>query len=176
MSEPAIRSDAAHSARHEVYVEIQQFLCREADILDDCEYDAWLALMTEDVTYRVTARVIREAGAPRVTYDLVNVDAAGLTRRVRQISNPKLTHAENPPSFTRRYITNLQAVSSAVAGEFGVTTNILIYRQRLESPAGVLYAGKRHDLLRQTAAGFRIAARHVVLDQAAFPGSVTVMF
>jgi 3-phenylpropionate/cinnamic acid dioxygenase small subunit len=157
----------------EAYAEIQQFYYREADLLDERDYQKWFLLLTDTIRYRITAKVIREAGAPGVAYDLVDADLAGMRRRVDQVSNPRLTHAENPPSFTRRFITNLQVVAGA-AGEFATTANVLVYRQRLESPDGVLYVGKRHDMLQRRDGALRIAKRHVVLDQAAFAGSVTV--
>lgn len=74
-------------------------------LLDAHEYQEWLCLSADAIRYRVTARVIREAGASGVQYDLVDADTAGMQRRVDRLSNPKLTYAENPPSFTRRFIT-----------------------------------------------------------------------
>jgi PAH dioxygenase small subunit len=176
MDEVTSPAKAKAPAGHEAYAEIVRFFYQEADLLDAREYQEWIHLLTDDVKYRVTARVIREAGAPGVQYDLVDTDAAGMRRRVDQISNPKLTHAENPPSFTRRFITNIQVLEGSTEHEFLATANVLVYRQRLESPDGVLYVGKRHDVLLQIDGALRIARRHLILDQAAFPGSVTVFF
>jgi PAH dioxygenase small subunit len=161
---------------NDAYVDIQRFLYREADLLDARAYKDWLALLTDDIQYRITARVIREAAASSQDYDVVDEDAAGLKRRVEQIGNPKLTHAENPPSFTRRFVSNLQAVAGDGEDAFLATSNVMLYRQRLESPEGGLYVGRREDLLRRVGSELRLARRHVRLDHAAFPGSVTTLF
>jgi hypothetical protein len=84
-----------------LYIEIQRFLFREAALLDRREYDAWLALTTEDIQYCVTAAVSRDAGANAVDYSIIDENLVGLKSRIDQISNPKLTRAENPPSMTR---------------------------------------------------------------------------
>src|SRR5689334_1056933 len=81
-----------------LYVEIQRFLYREAALLDRREYSAWLALIAEDIHYRVTASVARDAGATPVEYAIVDENLTGLKSRVDQISTPRLTRAENPPS------------------------------------------------------------------------------
>lgn len=158
----------------DAYFDIQCFLFREASLLDQRAYADWLRLLTDDIEYRVAARVIREAGAASADYAILEEDAATLKRRVEQIGNPKLTHAENPPSFTRRFVSNLLAFEGQDG--FVATSNILVYRHRLETPEGSLYAGERHDTLRRVDGELRLARRQVRLDQAAFAGSVTTLF
>ena len=48
------------------YLEIQRFLFREAALLDRRDYEAWLALTAEDIHYRVTAAVTRDAAAQAI--------------------------------------------------------------------------------------------------------------
>src|SRR4029078_12012318 len=79
-----------------LYLELQRFLYREAALLDRREYGAWLALMTEDVHYRVTASVARDGGAAAVEDAIIEEKLTGLKSRIDQISNPRLTRAENP--------------------------------------------------------------------------------
>ena len=78
-------------------------------LLDRREYQQWLALLTDDVIYRVFARVTREAQATSLDYAIIDEDATSLKMRVDQISNPRLTRAENPPAFTRRFVSNFEA-------------------------------------------------------------------
>jgi 3-phenylpropionate/cinnamic acid dioxygenase small subunit len=160
----------------DIYFEIQTFLFHEANALDQWHYADWLTMLTDDVQYRVTARVIRDAGASRLEYALIDEDAAALKRRVGQISNPKLTYAENPPSFARRFISNVLASQADQPDHFLVSSHILVYRHRLETPEGGIYVGERHDTLRRVDGSLKIAARHVRLDQAAFSGSVSILF
>ena len=146
------------------YVAIQRFLHREASLLDRLAFQDWLGLLTEDVTYRVTARVARTREEGHRDYTIVDDDAVGLKSRVTQIATPKLTHAENPGSFTRRFVSNFQPFRGASPEEFAVESHLLLYRARVSAPEGALYVGERHDLLRRVNGGFRIARREVRLD------------
>ena len=122
-------SDAKLSAvDNGLFVEIQRFLYREAAMLDRREYGAWLALFAEDVQYRVTAAVARDAGASAVDYAIVDENLTGLKSRIDQISNPRLTRAENPPSMTRRVVSNIEAYHAEKQNEFSVVSYLLAYR------------------------------------------------
>ena len=65
-----------------LFVDIQRFLFSEAALLDRRNYGAWLALISEDVQYRVTAAVVREAGATTVNYAIIDENLAGLKSRM----------------------------------------------------------------------------------------------
>src|SRR5258708_2864188 len=121
---------------NELYLEIQRFLFREAALLDRRDYVAWLSLATEDIRYRVAAAVARDAGAPAVDYAIIDEDLAGLKSRIDQISNPRLTRAENPPSMTRRVVSNIEAYHTGKQDELSVVSYLLAYRSRPSEPAG----------------------------------------
>lgn len=146
------------------YIEIQRFLFREAALLDRREYAAWLALMTEDIHYRVTAAVSRDAGAKAVEYSIVDENAVGLKSRIDQISNPRLTRAENPPSLTRRVVSNIEAYHGEAPGDFLATSYLLAYRSRPSAPEGGFYVAERQDVLRKLGSDWRLARRTVRLD------------
>jgi 3-phenylpropionate/cinnamic acid dioxygenase small subunit len=147
-----------------LYVEIQRFLYREAALLDRREYSAWLSLIAEDIHYRVTASVAREAGATAVNYAIIDEKMTGLKSRIDQISNPRLTRAENPPSLTRRVVSNIEAFHAEKQGEFSVTSYLLAYRSRSSAPEGGFYVAVRHDMLRRINTEWRLASRNVQLD------------
>ncbi|GMA51156.1 hypothetical protein GCM10025857_25130 [Alicyclobacillus contaminans] len=44
------------------YEDVVQFLFREAALLDQREYEAWLALLDEGIRYRMPVRVTRDFG------------------------------------------------------------------------------------------------------------------
>jgi phthalate 3,4-dioxygenase subunit beta len=148
-----------------LYLEIQRFLFREAALLDRRDYAGWLALTTEDISYRVKAAVSRDADAAFVDYAIIDEDAIGLKSRIDQISNPRLTRAENPPSMTRRVISNIEAYHGQIAGEFLATSYLLAYRSRSSVPEGGFYVAQREDTLRKGGSGWRLARRSVALDQ-----------
>ena len=58
-----MNSGRAQSVSNDIFLEIQRFLFREAALLDNRHYADWLGLLSEDIHYRITARVVREAGA-----------------------------------------------------------------------------------------------------------------
>jgi len=160
----------------ETYYAIQQFLFFEAGLLDRREYGHWLTLLTDDVTYRVLAHVNREADVGPLAYALIDEPAFRLKARVEQVLNAKLTHAENPPTLTRRFIANIVAATSERAGEYIVSCNLLVYRTRPGLSEGALYAGERNDLLRQMDGAWRIARREVRLDRSILQGSISTLF
>jgi 3-phenylpropionate/cinnamic acid dioxygenase small subunit len=147
------------------FVAIQRFVHQEAALLDRRDYQAWLDLLTDDIDYRVTAQVARDAATGMEEYAIVDEDAHTLRMRVEQIADPRLTRAENPPSLTRRFVSNIVAEGAAPPDAFVVEANLLVYRSRTTAPEGGFYVGQRHDVLRRAEDGLRIAARHVRLDQ-----------
>ena len=159
-----------------LFVEIQRFLYREAGLLDRREYAAWLTLLTQDVRYRVSAAVARDADAEPVSYAIIDEGLAGLKSRIDQISNPRLTRAENPRSMTRRFVSNVEACHSAKPDEIDVVSYLLAYRSRPSIPEGGFYVAVRNDTLRRSGSGWQLASRSVNLDQTMiFDGALSTL-
>jgi 3-phenylpropionate/cinnamic acid dioxygenase small subunit len=158
------------------YLSIQRFLFREAALLDGRDYRGWLALATEDIRYRVYAMVARDAGAKAVDYAIVDEDLVGLKSRIDQISDPKLTRAENPPSMTRRVVSNIEAYAGEMTEHFLAKSYLLAFRSRPSSPAGGFYVAERRDVLRRSEGGWRLAKRDVHLDHVMlFDGALSTL-
>ena len=147
-----------------LFVEIQRFLYREAGLLDRRQYQTWLSLLTDDVHYRVTAAVARDAGASALDYAIIDEHMTGLKSRIDQISNPRLTRAENPPSMMRRAVSNIEAHHAHAPGEFSVESYLIAYRSRPGAPEGGFYVAVRYDTLRRGDADWRLAQRTAHLD------------
>jgi PAH dioxygenase small subunit len=161
----------------ETYGLIQRFAYRETALLDRRQYREWLSLLTDDITYRVVAQTTRDAADDAVDYAIIDEDAAGLRLRVDQIATPRLTHAENPPSLTRRFVSNLIVSAGSDPSEFLVEANFLVYRNRSGVPDGGLYAGERTDVVRRVNGDLRLARRLVRLDQTVlYGGPVSILF
>jgi 3-phenylpropionate/cinnamic acid dioxygenase small subunit len=152
------------AVNNDLFVDIQRFLFREAALLDRREYVAWLALATDDIQYRVTAAVARDAANEAADYAIIDENITGLKSRIDQISNPRLTRAENPPSLTRRVVSNIEAYHAEMQGEFSVISYLLAYRSRPSIPEGGFYVAQRHDTLRRSGTEWRLARRNVQLD------------
>jgi PAH dioxygenase small subunit len=165
------------AASAEAYGVVQHFVYREAALLDRREYREWLRLLTDDISYRVVAQTTRDAADAGLEYAIIDEDANGLKLRVEQIATPRLTHAENPPSLTRRFVSNLMVSIATDPNEFVVEANLLIYRNRSGVPDGGFYAGERHDIVRRVDGELRLARRLVRLDQTVlYGGPVSTLF
>jgi 3-phenylpropionate/cinnamic acid dioxygenase small subunit len=154
--------------------EIEEFLYREADLLDERRYDDWLALLADDVRYWMPMRRNvkvddREREFTREGRDISWFDEGKetLTRRVRQIQTG-IHWAEEPVSRISHLISNVQLLevnpSPGEPAEVTVRCRFLIYRNRVETETDIL-VGKREDKLRRVGSDWRIAHRKILLDQ-----------
>jgi 3-phenylpropionate/cinnamic acid dioxygenase small subunit len=154
--------------------EIEEFLYREADLLDERRYDDWLALLTDDVRYWMPMRRNvkvddRERELTREGRDISWFDEGKdtLTRRVRQIQTG-IHWAEEPVSRISHLVTNVQLLevnpSVGEPTEVLVRCRFLVYRNRVETETDIL-VGKREDKLRRVGSDWQIAHRKILLDQ-----------
>lgn len=150
----------------ETRFEITDLLTQEAEYLDDRQYEDWLALFTGDVRYTAPIRVRRKSPAPDIIDEIGHFDdnLASLTLRVRRLRTD-VAWAEDPPSHTRRVVTNVRIRKTAAAGELSVRSNLLLFRSRGDRGAYDLIAGERHDVFRCVDDEWKIASRRAVLDQ-----------
>lgn len=151
------------------YRMVVEFLYSEAQLLDSREFQAWLELLTDDISYHVlapTVRALEENQTPEVVF--MDEDKASLRTRVLQLATPGYSIAENPPSITRRFVTNIFATPGAETDQFAVRSNLLLYRSRGSQQAPYLFSASRHDTLRQVSGQLRIARRQVRLDEVVF--------
>jgi 3-phenylpropionate/cinnamic acid dioxygenase small subunit len=166
--------------------EIEQFLYREAELLDERRYEEWLALFTEDAHYFMPMRRNVPHDEPEREFTRAGTDVNWfdegkdtLTRRVKQILTG-IHWAEEPPSRICHMISNVQVVTgppvAAPPSEVTVKSRFLVYRNRVETETDFL-VGKREDLLRRVNGGWQIARRKIILDQSVLLAkNLTVFF
>jgi len=164
-----VSAEPAALERLLVKEEIERFLYREADLLDERRYEEWLDLFTEDAHYWMPMRRNVPRDEPEREFTRQGVDASWfdegkdtLTRRVRQILTG-IHWAEEPPSRICHIVSNVQVVE-ARPEEAEVRSRFIVYRNRVETETDFL-VGRREDLLRRVNGGWRIAKRKIVLDQ-----------
>jgi 3-phenylpropionate/cinnamic acid dioxygenase small subunit len=165
--------------------EVEQFLYREARMLDDRRFKDWLTLFTDDVRYWMvnrTNRYPRHSKAisildpARYVEDDINSDdelaildedKTTLHARVARLDTG-MAWAEDPPSRTRHMISNIEIEDGASASEnsteIKVYSNFIVYRSRAELEED-FYVGGRQDVLRRVDGEWKIARRRLVLDQ-----------
>jgi benzoate/toluate 1,2-dioxygenase beta subunit len=101
-------------------------LFREARLLDDRHYGAWLDLYTKECLYWVPNRF--EPADPRGESGIYLDDRRRMIDRVALIQTGYL-HAQTPPSRTRRMLSNLEQLQLA-SGALLVRANVVIWEYR----------------------------------------------
>ncbi len=146
----------------------QDFLIAEAALLDHRRFEDWLHFFADDVEYYVPIRVTRKQPEPDVVEEIGYFDEnkQSLTLRVKRLGTD-VAWAEDPPSFTRRFLSNFRFEAGEDEGSLTVFDYLLLYRSRGDRGVYDLISGERQNLLRREESGkWRIARRHVILDQA----------
>ena len=161
--------------------QVEQFLYREARLLDNRELHQWLDLLTDDIKYWMPIRSNRypanskaisildgssyEEGDLSGEDDLALLDENkdSLQRRVDRLDTG-MAWAEDPPSRTRHFVSNVEVQPGDKPGELKVYSNFIMYRTRAETEED-FYVGNREDILRTDGSGFKIAYRKIMLDQ-----------
>jgi 3-phenylpropionate/cinnamic acid dioxygenase small subunit len=167
--------------RADLLREIEQFLYREARLLDERRFQAWLDLFTDDVRYWMPVRSTRYPRRSKAIAildpgryeeeelakpgDLAIFDESKetLTRRIARLDTG-MAWAEDPPSRTRHIVSNVEVEPGETEAELKVSSNFVVYRSRGETEQD-FYVGARRDTLRNVDGGWKIAGRTIILDQ-----------
>ena len=161
--------------------EVEQFLYREARLLDERRFREWLELLTDDVRYWMGSRSNRYPWSSKaiaildpdryVEDDLTQEGELAILEETKQTLSQRVARldtgmawAEDPPSRSRHLITNIEVESADAANEVKVYSNFMVYRSRAETEQD-FYVGARRDLLRRVAGSWQIADRKIILDQ-----------
>ena len=148
--------------------EVEEFLFMEADLLDSRRYEEWLELLTDDIHYwmpvrrTTTAREVDREFTEPGGVAFFDDDKRLLTMRIQRLSVGR-AWAEDPPSRTRHFVTNVRILAMD-GNEITVASNFNLYRTRLNSEEDT-WIGRREDVLRRVDNGFKLARRHLFLEQ-----------
>lgn len=149
--------------------EIQAFLKREARLLDGERYDDWLAMLADDIHYWMPAiesrRRANDGGATHLPGRMALFDdyMEHLQKRVSRFKQPT-AWAEDPPTRHTHVIANVEAFPGDADNEYIVYSTFVNYRSRVETDNDMLI-GRRHDVVRRTPDGLRLARRKIVITQ-----------
>jgi 3-phenylpropionate/cinnamic acid dioxygenase small subunit len=167
--------------REETIREVEQFLYREARLLDERRFHEWLELFTEDVRYWMAGRRNRYPKSSKaiaildldryvaedLTEDLelaiLDENKQTLSARIARLDTG-MAWAEDPPSRTRHLLANIEIEPGDAASELEVYSNFIVYRNRSEIEQD-FYVGARRDVLRLCDGTWKIACRKLILDQ-----------
>jgi p-cumate 2,3-dioxygenase beta subunit len=139
--------------------EVEEFLYREATLLDEWRLDAWLELFTEDARYVVPSTDLPHAD-PASTLSLIDDDMVRLRGRVARL-NGRHAYREFPWSRTRRLITNVQ-ITGQEGDDLLVTAAFIVYRFRNEQAHP--FVGRYLYRLTRVGGVLKIRSRRAELD------------
>jgi ethylbenzene dioxygenase beta subunit len=152
-----------------LHAEFTLWLNDEAQLLDRHRYREWLALMADELRYRVPGRVeLTRDGGDGISDRSFHLDEnlASMTTRIRRITEAT-NFAENPRTRTRRFVTNIRLEPTTTSAAIEGTSYLLLTRSRgLGSDLELLSCERRDRLVRDEAGGLRLAGRIVIVDQA----------
>src|ERR1700745_1259250 len=141
------REPGMSGIKEDVTPEIEQFLYREARLLDERRFHEWLELLTDDVRYWMGSRSNRYPKRSKaiaildpdryVEDDMTREDELAILDEDRQTLgarvarlDPGMAWAEDPPSRTRHLIMNIEVEPGDAASEVQVYSNFMVYRSR----------------------------------------------
>jgi dibenzofuran dioxygenase beta subunit len=157
--------------------DVEDFLYREAKMLDEQRYDEWLALFTEDVRYWMPITETREVRQPRDhvpgEWALMEEDSRFLAKRMERLAGG-LAHAEQPRSRTRRFISNV-LVTPGPDDDLVAECNFIVFQSR-RANSEQFFVGSRRDRIVTSGESWKIAERTVLLDHRVLPRAISIFF
>lgn len=148
---------------------IESFYRCEARLLDEERYDAWYALLADDLFYWMPLRENRFRRDKRANLDpeavaLFDDSKADIAMRIGRL-NSNLVWSEDPPTRHVYIVGGVEAFETSVAGEYEVHSTFVQHRNRSEHDEATLF-GRRRDLLRAHGESFQVVRRMILLPQA----------
>ena len=166
--------DAAPAAVDEVflpthdprYSRITLFLFLEARALDRRDFVAWKAMLAEDIRYRMPIRVTKSKNHDGIDHGTSHFedDYTSLSARLHRLSM-KSAWAEDPPSRTRRMVTNILVSPTDLDTEFEVVSYLHLLRNRSNEAEFLHLSCERRDRIRFEGDVTKICNREIIPDQ-----------
>lgn len=150
--------------------EVEQFLYKEARLLDERRLDEWLDLLADELHYWMPMRRNIKFGDWELEFTNVENEINWfdegkdvLAGRIRQI-NTGIHWPEEPVSRFEHMVTNVEVVEVKDDG-IRVNSKFFCYQNRLQDEVNH-FVGRREDLLRRDAdTRFKIVRRKIIIAQ-----------
>jgi len=150
-----------------VYNAILETLYDEAAALDERRFDDWIGMLAKDLIYTAPLRLTR-TGPNRdrdVVRTMLHFDETYESILMRTGRLSKSAWAEDPPSRTRRFVTNMRIGETANPDEYEVVSYYRIYRSRGPSPDIEDISAERRDIWRFVDGAYKLSKREIIVDQ-----------
>jgi N,N-dimethyl phenylurea N-demethylase beta subunit len=143
----------------------QNFLAKEAKLLDERRFDEWFAMLDDAIVYHVPIRVAKldyaaehADGAYRIRDDKILIET-----RIKRLNSGQ-AWAEVPPSRTLRVVGSL-LVERKADDLIAVESTLLLYRQRGHDAPGEIIPVRRQDELRIAKDGAKLLKRDAFITE-----------
>jgi benzoate/toluate 1,2-dioxygenase beta subunit len=140
--------------------EIEQFLYREARLLDTQRFEEWLALFTDDACYWVPAG--HDDIDPTVHVSIIHDDKAAMARRIKRLRSGH-AYAQDPASRVHRIISNVEVGEADQANGSLEVHNMMLLVELARHRQTIHSARCEFSLSRQESEGWRIRRKKVNL-------------
>jgi 3-phenylpropionate/cinnamic acid dioxygenase small subunit len=151
-----------------LYNRILETYYDEAAMLDELRYNEWIGWLAKDLRYTVPQRLTRLLADHDQSIDRsvmhYDEDYGMMCARARRLRGNS-AFAEDPPSRTRRLITNIRVELTGTEGEYRVLNYMLLTRSRFEQTRMAVLSGERRDRIRDLGDRFELVEREVIIDQ-----------
>lgn len=137
--------------------DIENFLYREARLIDDEKFEEWLDLFAEDALYWAPCN--RYDIDPNTEVSLIYDDKARMNDRVWRLRSG-LAYSQEPPSRLRHMLSNVEILASD-GDTVSVSSNFAIFEVRKSVQKA--FAGRVEHRLRREDGGWKIAFKKVEL-------------
>lgn len=141
-------------------VDVEDFLFREAELLDEWRLPEWLALFTEDACYYVPSTDLAPDASPDNNLFYIADDRFRLGERVARLMK-RTAHAEYPRSKVRHLVSNVQ-LHAMQGDEIRVRASFVVYRTK--DMVMDQYVGSYRYRLLPLEGNFRILEKRCNLD------------
>jgi p-cumate 2,3-dioxygenase subunit beta len=140
--------------------DVEEFLFREAALLDAWKLNEWLALFTDDALYQVPTTDLPRDASPDTSLFFIADDRFRLSERVLRLGK-RGAHAEFPHSRTRHMVTNV-LIDERIGDELIVNSAFAVHR--FKAGTADLYVGSYRHRLVVSDSGLLIREKRCILD------------
>jgi 3-phenylpropionate/cinnamic acid dioxygenase small subunit len=160
--------DAARLERLALQQDVEQFLYKEARLLDERRLEEWLDLLAEDLHYWMPMRRNIKFGDWDMEFTSAETEINWfdegkdiLAGRIRQL-NTGIHWPEEPVSRFEHFISNVEVVA-AEGDEIHVNSKFFCYQNRLQDEVNH-FVGRREDILkRDPETKFKLYRRKIII-------------
>ncbi len=141
--------------------EVEQFIYKEARLMDEHHFDEWGSLWTDDGVYWVPADSFDSDPSQHVSF--IYDDREGIRSRLERMKS-SMAWSQDPKSRLRRIVSNIEMEDGA-NGEVTVYSNFDLteIRKRSQRSWQYIWAGRTMHRLRRDNSGWKLCFKKVML-------------